>query len=136
MRFQIEGLTLERAHLQVLQNEVLGGALLVDGVFQREGITHVDSLLLTERVKAIVLRNRLVGAQYDVFVGRAFSNGRVAVATHQGESAASSRLDFKAKCLIVKHLAFCVSLLAQPFCTTKGGFSNTVFTIMNIHKTN
>ena len=50
---EIEGLPLERLHLQILQYEVVRGVTLVDGVLHGEGIAHVHALLFTEGIKTI-----------------------------------------------------------------------------------
>ena len=60
MRADVEGLALERLHLQILQNEVMRRVTLVDGILQREGITYVHLHLCTKRIKAIDFGYRLV----------------------------------------------------------------------------
>ena len=56
---QVERLTLERLHLKIFDNEVVRGVTLVDGVLNRESITHVHTLLLGKGIHTLVLRYRL-----------------------------------------------------------------------------
>ena len=89
MGVDIVGFAVERAYLQIFEDEVMGQVIPVEGVFDGEGVAHIHAHLLAEWACA-VLGDSLVGALIDIIVGVSFRNGGVAVTTHQGQSAIDS----------------------------------------------
>ena len=69
----------------------MGGALLVDGIFDREGIAHVHLHFFVVWVSSIFLGDGLVWTLHHILVSEICWYGRVAITTHQRESAVDAK---------------------------------------------